>query len=102
MPDITITLATLISVVSVCTAVYFGIKSKKRADDKDVESRAEKLTRLEEKIDALSLNFKEFADEIKREIRDMRKNYERIESEQIRQQVEIQHIIQRLDKIEGA
>lgn len=102
MPDITITLATLISVVSVCTAVFFSIKSKKRADDKDVETRTEKLTRLEEKIDALSLNFKEFADEIKREIRDMRKNYEEIQKEQIRQQTEIQHIIQRLDKIEGA
>ena len=102
MPDITITLATLISVVSVSFAVYFGIKSKKRADDSEVETRTEKLTRLEEKIDALSQNFEKFADEIKKEIRDMRKNYDEIKTEQVKLQTEMKHILQRLDKLEGA
>ena len=100
--EITIALTTLISVLSVSFAIYFGIKSKKRADDSEIETRTEKLTRLEEKIDTLSLNFKEFADEIKREIRDMRKNYDEIRTEQIKQQSDIQHIIKRLDKLEGA
>ena len=102
MPDITIALTTLISVVSVSFAVFFGIKSKRRADDEEIVKRTENITKLGEKIDTLTLSFKEFADEIKREIRDMRKNYDEIKTEQIKQQSEIQHIIHRLDKIEGA
>ena len=47
MPDITITLATLISVVSVSAAVFFGIKSKKRADDEDVTQ----ISDVQEKMD---------------------------------------------------
>ena len=101
MPDITIALTTLISVVSVSFAVFFGIKSKKRADDEEIIKRTENITKLGEKIDSLNLSFKEFADEIKREIRDMRKNYEDIKTEQIKQQTEIQHILKRLEKIEG-
>ena len=50
MPDVTITLATLISVVSVSFAIFFGIKSKKRADDEDVTKRAETITRLSDKM----------------------------------------------------
>lgn len=102
MPDITIALTTLISVVSVSAAVFFGVKSKKRADDSEVEARTEKLTRLEEKIDALSNNFEKFAEEIKKEIRDMRKNYDDIKTEQVKLQTEMKHILQRLDKLEGA
>ena len=101
MPDITIALTTLVSVVSVSFAVFFGIKSKKRADDNEVENRTEKLTRLEEKIDALSNNFEKFAEEIKREIRDMRKNYDEIKTEQVKMQTEMKHIMTRLDKLEG-
>jgi uncharacterized protein YlxW (UPF0749 family) len=101
MPDITIALTTLISVVSVSFAVFFGVKSKKRADDDEIIKRTENITKLGEKIDSLNLSFKEFADEIKREIRDMRKNYEDIKTEQIKQQTEIQHILKRLEKIEG-
>jgi len=102
MPDITITLTTIISIVSVSFAVFFGVKSKKRADDTDLEKRTENITRLEEKIDNLNKSFSDFAADIKLEIRDMRDRFDEVKTKQIEQQTEIKHIIQRLDKLEGA
>lgn len=102
MPDITITLATIISIVSVSFAVFFGVKNKKRADDTDLEKRTENITRLEEKIDNLNKSFSDFAADIKLEIRDMRDRFDEVKTKQIEQQTEIKHIIQRLDKLEGA
>lgn len=102
MPDITITLTTIISIVSVSFAVFFGVKSKKRAEDTDLEKRTENITRLEEKIDNLNKSFSDFAADIKLEIRDMRDRFDEVKTKQIEQQTEIKHIIQRLDKLEGA
>ena len=102
MPDITITLTTIISIVSVSFAVFFGVKNKKRADDTDLEKRTENITRLEEKIDNLNKSFSDFAADIKLEIRDMRDRFDEVKTKQIEQQTEIKHIIQRLDKLEGA
>lgn len=102
MPDITIALTTLISVVSVSFAVFFGIKSKKRADDSDLEKRTESMTRLEEKIDSLNKSFSDFVTDMKLEIRDMRDGFDKVKTKQIEQQTEIKHIIQRLDKLGGA
>lgn len=102
MPEITIALTTLISVVSVSFAVFFGIKSKKRADDEEIVKRTENLTKLGEKIDNLSDSFSKFCTDIKIEIRDMRNGFDEIRTKQIEQQSEIKHIISRLEKIEGA
>ncbi len=102
MPEITIALTTLISVVSVSFAVFFGIKSKKRADDEEIVKRTENLTTLGEKIDNLSDSFSKFCTDIKIEIRDMRNGFDEIRTKQIEQQSEIKHIISRLEKIEGA
>lgn len=102
MPDITITLATLISVVSVSAAVFFGIKSKKRADDEDTAKKAETITRLEDKMDSLTKSFSDFATEIKLEIRDMRKNFDEVKAKQIEQETVIKHLTQRIEKLEGA
>lgn len=102
MPDITITLTTIISIVSVSFAVFFGVKTKKRAEDTDLEKRTENITRLEEKIDNLNKSFSDFAADIKLEIRDMRDRFDEVKTKQIEQQTEIKHIIQRLDKLEGA
>lgn len=101
MPDITITLATLISVVSVSAAVFFGIKSKKRADDEDVAKKAETITRLESKMDSLTKDFSDFATDIKLEIRDMRKNFDEVKAKQIEQETTLKHLVQRIEKLEG-
>ena len=102
MPEITIALTTLISVVSVSFAVLFSIKSKKRADDEEIVKRTENITKLGEKIDNLSDSFSKFCTDIKIEIRDMRNGFDEIRKIQIEQQAEIKHIISRLEKIEGA
>ncbi len=101
MPDITITLATLISVVSVSAAVFFGIKSKKRADDEDIAKKAETITRLESKMDSLTKDFSDFATDIKLEIRDMRKNFDEVKAKQIEQETTLKHLVQRIEKLEG-
>lgn len=100
MPDITIALTTLISVVSVSFAVFFGIKSKKRADDEEIVKRTENITKLGEKIDNLSDSFSKFCTDIKIEIRDMRNGFDEIKTKQIEQQTEIKHIIERLNKLD--
>lgn len=101
MPDVTITLATLISVVSVSFAVFFGIKSKKRADDEEVSKRTETITRLEVKMDSLTKSFGDFATEIKMEIQDMRKNFDEVKAKQIEQETTLKHLVQRIEKLEG-
>ena len=102
MPDITITLATLIAVISVSAAVFFGIKSKKRADDEDVAKKTETITRLESKMDSLTKNFTDFANDIKLEMRDMRKNFEEVQKKQIEQETTLKHLLDRIQKLEGA
>lgn len=101
MPDITITLATLISVVSVSFAVFFGVKSKKRADDEDVAKRAETITRVADNMSALTKSFDSFTTEIKLEIRDMRSNFDTVKTKQIEQEATIKHLVQRIEKLEG-
>lgn len=101
MPDITITLTTLISIISVGCAVYFGVKSKKRADDEETVKKAGSVIRLEEKIDTLTKSFSDFATDIKLEIRDMRKNFDEVKTQQAKQEATIESILNRLDKLEG-
>ena len=101
MPDITITLATLISVVSVSFAVFFGIKSKKRADDEDVAKKAEIIARLDVKMDSLSKNFADFANDIKLQMQDMRNNFQEVQKKQIEQETTLKHLLSRIEKLEG-
>jgi len=101
MPDITITLTTLVSVISVSFAVFFGVKSKKRADDEDVAKKAEVIARLDVKMDSLSKNFADFANDIKLQMQDMRKNFDEVQKKQVEQETLIKHILSRLDKLEG-
>ena len=101
MPDITITLATLISVVSVSFAVFFGVKSKKRADDEDVAKKAEIIARLDVKMDSLSKNFADFANDIKLQMQDMRNNFQEVQKKQIEQETTLKHLLARIEKLEG-
>lgn len=102
MPDITITLATLISVISVSFAVFFGVKSKKRADDEETAKKAETITRLADNMETLTKSFDSFTMEIKLEIRDMRNNFNEVNKKQIQQETTIKHLEQRIEKLEGA
>ena len=46
-----IEIALLISVISVCFSVYFGLKNNKRTDTKDIEERVKDNTRINVKLD---------------------------------------------------
>lgn len=64
-----IEIALLISIVSVCFSVFFGLKNNKRSDTKDVEERVKDNTRINMKLDNIASN----TTEIKNEVSEMRK-----------------------------
>lgn len=64
-----IEIALLISIVSVCFSVFFGLKNNKRSDTKDIEERVKDNTRINMKLDNIASN----TTEIKNEVSEMRK-----------------------------
>lgn len=64
-----IEIALLISIVSVCFSVFFGLKNNKRSDTKDIEERVKENTRINMKLDNIASN----TAEIKNEVSEMRK-----------------------------
>lgn len=64
-----IDIALLISIVSVCFSVFFGLKNNKRSDTKDIEERVKENTRINMKLDNIASN----TTEIKNEVSEMRK-----------------------------
>lgn len=61
----TIEITILISVVSVSTAVFFGLKSLKRADVNDIEERARKNAEIILKLDNLLAIVSEMQEDMK-------------------------------------
>lgn len=49
----------LVSVVSVAFAVYFGLKSNRRNDNKDLEERVARETKIDIKLDDISSDVKD-------------------------------------------
>lgn len=74
----TIELAVLISVVSVCASVFFGLKSAKRNDTQDTSTQTALLTRMEVKIDILNDSVEEIKAELKEHRRELGEHGERI------------------------
>lgn len=66
----TIEIALLISIVSVCFSVYFGLKNNKRTATKEIEERVKENTRINTKLDNICQDTRE----IKTEISEMRKS----------------------------
>ncbi len=64
-----IEIALLISIVSVCFSVFFGLKNNKRSDTKDIEERVKENTRINMKLDSIASN----TTEIKNEVSEMRR-----------------------------
>ena len=64
-----IEIALLISIVSACFSVFFGLKNNKRSDTKDIEERVTENTRINMKLDNIASN----TTEIKNEVSEMRK-----------------------------
>lgn len=61
----TIEITILISIISVSAAVFFGLKSAKRADVEDIEERAKRNAEINYKLEELLSITKNMQDEIK-------------------------------------
>ncbi len=60
----TIELTILISVVSVAFAIFFGLKSNRRNDIKDIEEKVARDTKIDTKLDIISGDVKDIKDNI--------------------------------------
>ena len=72
----TIELTILISCISVAFAIYFGLKSNRRADEKEITDRVERDTKINVKLDSIGTDVKEIRYDItetKKQVNDMDK-----------------------------
>ena len=92
----TIELTILISVLSVSAAIFFGIKSQKRADVNDIEERTRQNTEVKVKLDEALVLLKNMQDELKSLI-------DRVPADEKKTDmlaVKVDSIEKRLDKLE--
>ena len=52
---IQISLAIVVSIISLCFSAYFGLRNNKRSDTKDLEERVKSDTRINMKLDNISV-----------------------------------------------
>ena len=93
----TIEVALLISVISVCFSVYFGLKNSKHTDSKDIEERVADSTRINVKLD----NINQTTVEIKQEIASMRDDIKSHNDRLIKVEESIKSAHHRLDTLEN-
>ena len=70
--------AALISFLSLCFAVYMGLKSDKRTDTKDIEERAKENAKINFKLDEISGTTKEIKRDVDGVIKDVKEQNERL------------------------
>lgn len=92
----TIEITILISVVSVAFAVYFGLKSARRADIKDIEERTAQNTTINIKLDSISNT----VNDIKYDISETKKKVDEIDRRLIVVEQSTKSAHHRLDNME--
>lgn len=93
----TIEVTILVSVVSVCFAVYFGLKSSRRNDIKDIQEKAERDTRINIKLDDISGDVKD----VKYDISSVKKKVDEIDRRLLIVEQSVKSAHHRIDRIEG-
>lgn len=93
----TIEVTILISVVSVAFAIYFGLKSNRRNDIKDIQEKAERDTRINIKLDDISGDVKD----VKYDISSVKKKIEDVDKRLIVVEQSTKSAHHRIDRIEG-
>ena len=88
---------TLISVISVASAIYFGLKSNRRNDIKDIQEKAERDTRINIKLDDISGDVKD----VKYDISSVKKKVDDIDKRLIIVEQSTKSAHHRIDRIEG-
>lgn len=91
-----IEIALLISIVSVCFSVFFGLKNNKRSDTKDIEERVKDNTRINMKLDNIASN----TTEIKNEVSEMRKEINSHRDRIVKVEESVKSAHHRLDGLE--
>ncbi len=92
----TIEVALLVSVISVCFSVYFGLKNNKRSDTAEIETRIADNTRVNIKLDEIAKNISE----IKEEIRLQKKEVQCLAERMARVEASAKQAHRRLDRLE--
>lgn len=75
---IEISMAIIISVISLSFSVYMGLKGNKRTDTKEIEERTKERTELNVKLDFISSNMQDIKEQISSLVRDVQKHGDRI------------------------
>lgn len=89
-------IAYLISIVSLAFSVFFGLKSSKHTDTKDIEERVKDNTRINMKLDAIAGT----TQEIKSEISSMREEINKHNDKIIKLEQSLKSAHHRLDTLE--
>lgn len=93
----TIEITILVSIVSVSTAIFFGIKSAKRADVSDIEERAKKNAEINFKLDESLSMLRNMQDEMKQMVTRLTKDEKETEMLSMRFD-ELEKRVARLEK----
>ena len=93
----TIEVTILVSVVSVCFAVYFGLKSSRRNDIKDIQEKAERDTRINIKLDDISGDVKD----VKYDISSVKKKVDEIDRRLLVVEQSVKSAHHRIDRLDG-
>lgn len=93
----TIEISVLVGIVSVAFAVYFGLKSNRRNDVKDIEEKAARDTKINIKLDDISSDVKD----IKQDLSSMSKRVDEIDKRVVIVEQSTKSAHKRLDGIVG-
>lgn len=93
----TIEISVLVGIVSVAFAVYFGLKSNRRNDVKDIEEKAARDTKINIKLDDISSDVKD----IKQDLSSMSKRVDEIDKRVVIVEQSAKSAHKRLDGIVG-
>lgn len=91
-----IEIATVISIVSVAFAIYFGLKNAKRDDSKDIKDRATADAIVNVKLD----NISSVVNDIKYDISDTKKQVVEIDKKLVAVEASVKSAHHRIDNME--
>lgn len=96
-PVIITAFAALISFLSLCFAVWIGLKGDKRTDTKDIEERAKENAKINFKLDEISGTTRD----IKNDISSMRDDIKEHNNKIIELESDVKQMGKRLDNLEN-
>jgi len=93
----TVEVALLVSIVSVCFSAFFGLKSNRRADTSEIEQRIAENTKLNMKLDEIARSVNELKDEMRLQKAAVQELAERM----ARVEASAKQAHHRMDRLEG-